>query len=189
MISGCRKRILYAFIDSFAIVIDERRLAVNRHRGSSHNAAIDMADALVPEADTEDGDFAAEVKYDIVGNASLQRGTWSRGDDYMAGSEFFDFSKSYFVIAINQRLPSQLAQILSQVVDERVVVIDDQYHGIFVYSNNNPGTAPRLPRFARNDKGDVITRSVSDVVISVMGHAWGLSRFTRNDRKEFAGII
>jgi hypothetical protein len=91
MITCCREGILYAFIDSFAIVIDERCLAVNRHRGSSYNAAIDVADALVPKADTEDGDFAAEIEYYVVGNAGLQRGTWARRNDYMTGSQLFDF--------------------------------------------------------------------------------------------------
>src|SRR4030042_4749365 len=103
-------------------MIDERSLAVNRHRGSTHDAAIDMADALVSQADTEDGDFAAEVKYYIVGNASLQWCTWSRRNDYVTGSQFLDFSYSYLVVAIDQRLPAQLAQILSQVVNEGAVV-------------------------------------------------------------------
>jgi hypothetical protein len=134
MITGCGEGILYTFIDSFAIVIDERCLAVDRHRSPSHDAAIDMADALVPKTDTEDGYSTAEVKYDVVGNAGFQRCTWARRNDYMTGSQFFDFSQSYFIIAIDQRLPAQLAQVLSQVVDERVVVVDDKYHVIFIFT-------------------------------------------------------
>jgi len=51
MIAGCRERVLYAMIDSFAIMVDERSLTMCWYRGSSHNAAIDVTDALVPQAD------------------------------------------------------------------------------------------------------------------------------------------
>src|SRR4030042_1846305 len=118
MIAGCWERIIYTLVDSFAILIDERSLAVGWYRGSPHSAAIYMTDALVPQTDTEDGDFAAEVKYYIVGNASLQWGAWSRRNHYVAGSKFLDFGKSYLVVAIDQRLPAQLAQVLSQVINE-----------------------------------------------------------------------
>jgi len=75
MIATCWERILYTLIDSFAIVVDDRCLAVDWHRGSPDDTAISMANALVAEADTKNRDSAAEVAYYVVGNAGLKRST------------------------------------------------------------------------------------------------------------------
>jgi hypothetical protein len=66
-----------------------------------NDTTIGMANALVPKANTEDGDFASKVVYYIVGNASLQRRTRPWRDDDVAGKEFSDFSQTNLVVTID----------------------------------------------------------------------------------------
>jgi hypothetical protein len=95
-----------------------------------HHTAIDIADALVTQTDSQDGNPAPEITDDVIGDAGFEGGTGAGRDDDMTRCHSFYPLQGDAVIAHGDRLPSQLTQILYQVIGKRVVVINDQNHVI-----------------------------------------------------------
>src|SRR6185312_1537690 len=114
--------------DAAAIVVDARRLAVHRDAGPHDLGAVGGADALVSQANAEDRNAAAKAADQVGGHAGLggRAGAW-RDDDPLR-RERRDLIEGNGVISTNERLAAQLAHVAGEVVDERVVVVDEQNH-------------------------------------------------------------
>src|SRR4029077_3387008 len=111
------------------VVVNAGCLAVHRTRGAHDAGTVGGADALMPEAHTQDGDRRPEPPHDVRRNPRLARRAGPRGDDDMRRSESLDLLARGSVMASYHGLFSQLAHVAGQVVDERVVIVDQQDHG------------------------------------------------------------
>jgi len=106
--------------------MDRRRFAVH-DLGSSHDlAAEDLADALMPEADAQDGKaIAPELGDRCRADARVLGPAWPGRHEQRSRLERAETSHVDGIIAHHDRLGTQLAEVLHQVVDEAVVVVDD----------------------------------------------------------------
>src|SRR5205823_2201110 len=77
----------------------------------------------------EDGRALPEAADDVGRNPRLPRRARSGGDDDMRWPRRLDCLERRGVVASYDGLFSQLAHVAGQVVDERVVVVDQQDHG------------------------------------------------------------
>src|SRR2546426_6226837 len=86
------------------------------------------ADTLVTEAHAEDGRRSPEAADHVRRDSGLAGRARARGDDDVGGSELLDLVVRRRVMTSYHGLFPQLAHVARQVVHERVVVVDEQYH-------------------------------------------------------------
>ena len=97
------------------------------------------------EADAQHGDSAGSPADDRRGHAGVLGSTGSRADEHCVGLQGLDLVDGDCIVAVDLRVGTQLAEVLDEVVDERVVVVDDQ----------NPGAHPAtLANAARRAVGE-----------------------------------
>jgi hypothetical protein len=82
----------------------------------------------VAEADTEDGNFSAEMPNHIATDTRIGGRAGSGGDDDFFGSELLDVGNGNLVVALHKELGTKFPKVLNEVVGERIVVIDDEDH-------------------------------------------------------------
>src|SRR6266851_4237597 len=83
-----------------------------------------LAQALVAEADAKDRDLSRQLLDRLVGNAGVvRRAGAGRNDDAVVAGQL---GNGDLVIAEDDRLDPELAEVLDEVVRERVVVVDDR---------------------------------------------------------------
>src|SRR6266581_4234300 len=101
------------------------------HRTSrAHDAgAVGGPDALVAEANTQDRRAGSEAPHDLGGDSRLARRARAWGDDDVGRPEGADLLVRRGVMTSYDGLLPQLGHVPRQVVDERVVVVDQQDHG------------------------------------------------------------
>lgn len=93
---------------------------------TDHFTSVDLANALVPEAYTEDGHFLSEFLNDRATDPRVA-GSAGPGRDADSGWRLVpDFVEGDLVVAMDLHFHTQLSEVLNQVVGERIVVIDDQ---------------------------------------------------------------
>src|SRR5207247_1996000 len=127
-------------------VADAGCFAVHRTPGAHDAGTVRGADALMPQAHTEDGDRRPEPPHDVRRNPRLARRTGPGGDDDMRRSKSLDLLVRRSVVAAYNGLFSQLAHVAGQVVDERVVVVDQQDHG--TSAAMSPRALSRVSRYS-----------------------------------------
>src|SRR2546428_480896 len=86
-------------------------------------------DAGAPQESPGGGVGRTNPPPDVRRNPRLARRTGPGGDDDMRRSESLDLLVRRSVVASYNGLFSQLAHVAGQVVDERVVIVDQQDHG------------------------------------------------------------
>ena len=112
-----------------ALVFDERGFAVHDFGGPDDVAAVDLADALVAEAHAEHRLFASEVGDDVVADARVVGGAGPGADEHGVGVDRDELVEGELVVAVHDGVCPKLAEVLHQVVDKRVVVVDDKNVG------------------------------------------------------------
>lgn len=130
VVAGGGERIGHVLEEVFVVVPDGGRFAVHHAVVDNDVAAEGVADALVAQADAEDGDFAGEVFDDVVGEAGFARGAGAGGDENAVGVEFFDAGEGDLVVAVDLHGNVHFAQVLDEVVGERIVVIEHEHHAM-----------------------------------------------------------
>src|SRR4030042_2430459 len=103
MVATSREGVGQVFIDGLAVVVDDGGLAVHGDFCPAHDAAVYVSDALMPQADAEQGYLAAEVPHHVVGNACFERRAWPRRDDDVAGGQLLYLLQPYGVVAVTPR--------------------------------------------------------------------------------------
>ena len=100
-----------------------------------HHAVVDhdlrtegVADALVTEANAKQRNVRSEGPDDFVGESRFTRGTRSGRDEDAFGFERADLFDGDLVVAMDLHIHLHLAQILDEIVGERIVIIYDQHH-------------------------------------------------------------
>jgi len=108
--------------------MDRRRLAVHYLRRAHDLPAEYLADALVAETDTEDREALASQLKDRSRAHTRVLGPARAGDTSNAGGlQGPQASHVDGIVADHDRLGSELAEVLHEVVDEAVVVVDDRH--------------------------------------------------------------
>ena len=100
--------------------------------GRPHDlAAVELPDALVAEAHAEHGHAAFAERADgLVRDAGVLGTARARATTSTAsGVERVELRERERVVAMHDRLGAELAQVLDEVVDERVVVVDHEHTG------------------------------------------------------------
>ena len=128
MVARRGKRVRHIFEQVLFVVLNRRCFAVHHTVVDDDLGAEGVADALMPEANAKDGDLAAEMPNDIVGRSAFARRTGSGRDKDAVGFERFDAVNGDFIITMDLHGHVHLAQILNEVVGERIVVIQNQHH-------------------------------------------------------------
>ncbi len=113
--------------EALPVVVDLRGLAVHEVGGRDDLAAEGLPDALVAEADPEERDLAGQLPDGVQADAAVLGSARSRRDEHGVGALGPDAGHVDGVVAEDDRVGPQLAQLLDQVVDERVVVVEDEH--------------------------------------------------------------
>ena len=94
-----------------------------------HVATEDLAHALHAETHTENGDAGRPLGDQHVGESGIVGCARAGADEDAVGGDPFHVVEIESVVAPDHRLGPQLAQVLDEVVDERVVVVDHEDAG------------------------------------------------------------
>ena len=114
---------------ALAVVVDRRRLAVHDPRGAHDLAAEGLADGLVAQADAQDRDLARRSVLITSRLMPASFGVHGPGEITMCdGRQRRDRRRRRSRRCARRARPPQLAQVLDQVVGERVVVVDHEQH-------------------------------------------------------------
>lgn len=111
-----------------AVVMNFAGFAVHDFFRADDFAAERIADGLMAEANTEDGNFAGEALDDGHAQAGFARRARAGRNNDALRAHARDFVESDFVVAAHGEFLSELAEVLRQVVSERIVVVDEQNH-------------------------------------------------------------
>jgi hypothetical protein len=113
------------FENTLSVVCDRRGLAMHETWRAIHFSAVDGAETLMSETDTEHGDLAGEMFDRIRGNAAIfDRFAGARGNDEMIRLERDQFIQRNLIVAEHTNLRAELAEVLNEVISKRVVIIN-----------------------------------------------------------------
>src|SRR5712692_9418732 len=110
------------------VVTDARGLAVHHLPRAHHFPAESLPDRLVSQADAEDRHPAGEAGDELEAHPGLVRRAWTGGDDDVRRLYCLYLLNRNFIISENRDLGAELAQVLHQVVGERIVVVEHHDH-------------------------------------------------------------
>ena len=100
---------------------------MHQGRRMDDRASVDVTDRLQPEAHAEDSDTALRKhRHDRANDAGILGSTRAGGKQYRVGVDGERLLDGHLIIAHNDRLSSEFAKVLNEVVDEAVVAVDDQ---------------------------------------------------------------
>src|SRR5688572_6920729 len=83
------------------------------------------------EADAEDWLVRPEPANEFIANAGVLWPPRARGNTNPLGIQRFDFRDGDFVVAFHEYVATEHAEVLDEIVGERIVVIDDQQHAAY----------------------------------------------------------
>lgn len=144
MIASGLKGIGKALEYRFPVMPNERGFSVHDPCRNDDAAAKSVSYALMAEAYAQQRHLAGESLYDFIRDARFPGGARPRRDEDLFGPQFPDFPDRDLVVAVNDKIRAQFSQVLDQIVRERVVIIDDEYHGRWTLRVRWPGIAPLL---------------------------------------------
>ena len=128
MVARGRERLGQFAEHAFFVVMDFTGFAVKEFWSADNFAAERGADGLVAQADAQNREFAGKFFDQLDRNAGFLRRARPRRNDDLLGLASGDFFDGNFVVAMDFYLATQLAEILGEVVGERVVVVEQQNH-------------------------------------------------------------
>ena len=113
-------------------------------------AAVDLADALVPEADAEHRDAGLAEGADGVDRhadvGGIVRAAGAGRDEDRVGLERLQLGERDRVVAVHDRFGAELTEVLHEVVDERVVVVDHEHPHVGNATGPRPGDRTGLAK-------------------------------------------
>ncbi len=125
-----RERQLQVFEDSSSVMGNLAGFAVHQVRRAHDLAPERSAQSLMPQADPQDRQLTGEVAEQIHTDAGFLRGAGSGRYDDPLRVKGFDLADRDLVVAADDNLSAQFAQILHEIVGKRVVVVEDENHGV-----------------------------------------------------------
>src|SRR5579872_6681506 len=128
MIAGSGHRHRETLEDSFVVVHDCAGLAMHDMSCADHTAPECFADRLVSEAHSQHWNLTGEMADQLDADSCLMRRTRAGRDHNSLRTQAFDLADGHLIVAANLDLGSQLADVLHQVVGERIVVVEYKNH-------------------------------------------------------------
>jgi hypothetical protein len=123
------ERVRKASENASTVVLDRGRATVHEALGPNDMPAESLTDGLVTETYTKDWNFSADGIDSGETNAGLVWGARTRGQHYPVRLFFEDSVWRDLIVLDDANRRAELAQVLDEVVRERVVVIDDEQRG------------------------------------------------------------
>src|SRR6185436_2652061 len=128
MISSSRK-ILWNVIEyRLPVVFDAHRLPVNRLWPANNLSTEELSDRLMAKAHSENGGVLGKSLDNVQRNSCVIRGSRARRDQYSIGRKFIYLVNLCLIVSKHLHIRAKLAQILNEVVRERVVIVDNNEH-------------------------------------------------------------
>ena len=151
VVAGGGERVFQAFVQVAVVVVDLVGLAVHQPAGADDLRPERLADRLVPQAHAQQRNLPGKALDARHGNAGLVGRAGAGRNDQVRRPPGLDLLQRDLVVAVDLQLQRrvELAQPLHEVVGERVVVVDQQDHGIPHYPQLN-GQMRMLARRCRN---------------------------------------
>ena len=129
--SGSKRRV-NSPKDGSPVVFHRAGLAVHQSFGADHLPTESLADRLMSEADTEDRNFAGKVADQFDADPGVLRRARARGNDDALGIETRYLVHAEFVVPPYFDASAQFAEVLDEVVGERVVIVENKDHKIIL---------------------------------------------------------
>ena len=119
-------------VETAVVVVDLIGLAVHEPSGADDLRPEGLADRLVAQADAQQRNPPGKALDARHGNARLVGSARAGRDDQMRRLSGFDFVERDLVVAVDLQIERRIdfAQPLHEVVGERIVIVDQQNHGI-----------------------------------------------------------
>ena len=111
-------------------VKDRRSLPVHQAIGSNDFSSIHLADTLMSKANTQHGNSRSEMTDKLVADAGFVRRSRTRRNADFFWMQLLNFLNGGAIIPADDQFRAEFAEILNQIVGERVVVIQNQNHTI-----------------------------------------------------------
>ena len=128
VVAGDLRMFRNTLIEPRAAVADGGCLAVDDFSRTDDASAEDLADGLMPKADAENRDLAAELTNDLLGDARVLRNTRTRRYDDAVVVFRANLIDGNFVAADDLDLRADVAEQLIDVIGKGVVVIKQKQH-------------------------------------------------------------
>ena len=140
--------------DRLVIVMNFAGFSVHHFRRANHPPAKRGADGLMSQADAQHRNFAREALDQRHADASFFRRAGPGRNHDALGRELLDFVERDLIVAANFELLPHLAEVLRQVVGERIVVVEKQDHRVIdalriAHSKRLFAASFRFRRYAR----------------------------------------
>src|SRR5271155_2124743 len=159
---GC-KRIIQIVKNAFAIMMNLAGLAMEQFRSADNFAAKRRANGLMSQAHAQNWEFSFQALYQLDGNSRLLRRARPGRNHNFLWLAAFNFFHGNLVVAMHLHIATQFAQILRQVIGERIVVIQQQNHGQTLFQkrpNTSPANSSRAStKSAQSTSADATTES------------------------------
>jgi len=114
------------------IVLDRARFSVHQVSRAHHFSSKSRADGLMSQADPEQRNhvlrLAREVTNQFDADPSVLRSARSRRNHDALRSHRFDLVDADLVVTPHLNLRAQFADVLDEVVSERIVIVEDEDH-------------------------------------------------------------
>ncbi len=111
-----------------ALVLDQRQLAMHRHRRAHHRAAEHLPDRLMPETDPEDRNGGRSLADEVEADAGIVRRAGAGREHDGIGLGIDHSLRRDLVVAMHDHLRPQLPQVVEEIEGEAVVVVDQDDH-------------------------------------------------------------
>src|SRR5579859_511766 len=129
MVAGRGKRVRHSLEQILAVVFNPRCFAVHHPIIYNHFRTEGVADALVAQADAKDRNApAAELADDLVREAGLTRRAGAGGHENALRLQLAYRIERNLIVPPHLQLDVQLAEVLHEVIGERIVIVYDQDH-------------------------------------------------------------
>src|SRR3954468_18336940 len=112
--------------DAGIAMLNQRCLSMHQPFGADDFSAKDLANALMTEANPEDGRLFSQFTNDLLAPAGVFRPAWAGRDTNPVWGQLADLSKCDLVVPFHRHLRAELSKVLDEIIGERVVVIDDE---------------------------------------------------------------
>ncbi len=112
-------------------MVDGAGFSMHQSVGSNHLAAKCLSDRLMAQTDAQDRRSprrTGHVLYQRNQNSGIMGRARARRQHNPLRVQGFDLFRRQLVVAANHNLRAQFAQVLHEVVSERIVVVEDENH-------------------------------------------------------------